>query len=340
MKILILGYLDKGALEHAYISELRNCGVDCEAIDVNAAYFEAIGKSLGHRVYNKIHPSHYFGSINNRVMASIDKRHFDVILVFKGFTLFPDTIKQLKEHARLLCCYNPDHPFEYYSRGSGNANVYESISLYDVYISYASAVVGALKHRFSVESFVLPFGFRNDFEVTYSASHSHILFIGAHDRQRARRLQRIHINSLRIYGERKWSSRTLPGSYLRRHYAGPSVYDQSYAALVSGANGVLNFLRKQNIVEQSHNMRTFEVPGYGGVLIAERTDEQQSFFEEGKEAFFFDTDEELKDKVHFLNQHPDVVLQVKRNARERSLRSGYDYKSRTNQLLDGLRKYF
>jgi spore maturation protein CgeB len=69
------------------------------------------------------------------------------------------------------------------------------------------------------------------------------------------------------------------------------------------------------------------------LLISQRTEEQQSFFEEDKEAIFFDTIEELKDKLSFLKKHPDLIESIKSKAKLRCLTSGYSYLDRTAQLM-------
>jgi len=47
----------------------------------------------------------------------------------------------------------------------------------------------------------------------------------------------------------------------------------------------INLMRIHN--ENSHNMRTFEVPGVGGIQVAPFTKEHNLFFEEGKEIFLY-----------------------------------------------------
>jgi spore maturation protein CgeB len=87
-------------------------------------------------------------------------------------------------------------------------------------------------------------------------------------------------------------------------------------------------------------MRTFEVPGYGGVLIAERTSEQMEYFEENNEAIFFSSAEELGDKMEFLATHPDTAESIKQAAYQKSISAGYSYDHRSSQLLQCLQNHF
>jgi len=86
-------------------------------------------------------------------------------------------------------------------------------------------------------------------------------------------------------------------------------------------------------------MRTFEVPGYNGLLISERTEEQLFFFEEDKEAIYFDSIEELKDKLQFYKAHGSLVSKIKANGNNRSIKSGYAYQNRTKLMISYINKY-
>jgi len=342
LKILLIGSFGPGALEHYYVKGLRTLGAICQTIDITSNYYNQIGKTFIHKTINRINPNLFYNSINQDLLRKLEGKMFDVILVVKGMTLYSKTIIELKQFTRLLCCYNPDHPFLYYSSGSGNKNILESIVHYDVYISYAKKIVNELKSKFGIDSFVLPFGYDEDVKTDsskYNNLETRFVFIGTYDSERKSLLDKLKTKNVLIYGDQKWRSRTLPFSRSRKYYTGKALFNQDYADAVAAAGGVFNFLRKQNLVEDSHNMRTFEVPGYGGLLISNRTEEQLQYFDEDKEAIYFDSIDELNDKIKFLEKNPFLISRIKQNSWDRCQRSSYGYRSRSLTLLAKLNEY-
>ena len=56
-------------------------------------------------------------------------------------------------------------------------------------------------------------------------------------------------------------------------------------------------MRPQNYATQSHNMKSFEIPGLGGFMLANRTEDHQHFFQEGEEIACFGNINELRDQI-------------------------------------------
>ena len=112
---------------------------------------------------------------------------------------------------------------------------------------------------------------------------------------------------------------------------GPEVYGDEYAWALSGARINIGFLRQ--VCPDQHTTRTFEIPACASLMIADRTDEHQMFFEEGREADFFSSEEELLDKVRFYVENEAIREQIALRGYQRCLASGYTYKARLAAAL-------
>ncbi|MFC1641300.1 glycosyltransferase [Myxococcota bacterium] len=73
--------------------------------------------------------------------------------------------------------------------------------------------------------------------------------------------------------------------------------ENDFSLVCSAAQIIFNMVRARN--GQSHSMKTFEIPACGGFMLANRTDEQVSFFPEDEAAVYFSTEDELLDKIRF-----------------------------------------
>ena len=70
------------------------------------------------------------------------------------------------------------------------------------------------------------------------------------------------------------------------------------------------------------------------MLLADRTDEHQSFFEEGKEADYFDSAEELGEKIAFYLANEESRARIARNGYDRCISSGYSYRERMAAVME------
>jgi hypothetical protein len=121
---------------------------------------------------------------------------------------------------------------------------------------------------------------------------------------------------------------------LSRAHQGGEVYADDYARALSGSRIGLGFVRK--VCPDQHTTRTFEIPACQSMLLADRTEEHQEFFEEGEEAEFFGSCEELLDKVRFYCGHESVRKRVAERGYRRCTESGYAYVYRLRSALRDL----
>jgi spore maturation protein CgeB len=212
--------------------------------------------------------------------------------------------------------------------------------LYDIHFTYNLAVKERLEKEFGLPAYWLPFGFDISEEtLAKSEQQKEVLkacFIGNPDAQRVKLLQFLASGGIQldVYGNH-WKK------YL--HHANvtifPPVFESGLYAAIRRYRVQLNPLRPHNLT--SHGMRSFEVPAIGGIVLSQDTPEHRIFFEEGREAFFYQGFDECLAKLNYILNLPfEEAEMIRRNARKRSVDSGYDYKDRAAFVRSVLDDYY
>jgi spore maturation protein CgeB len=124
---------------------------------------------------------------------------------------------------------------------------------------------------------------------------------------------------------------------LARAYQGSEVYADDYARALTGAKIGLGFLRRT--WPDQHTTRTFEIPACGSMLLADRTEEHQQLFEEGREAEYFSSDEELQNKVIFYLSNKTARKRVAEAGYKRCIKSKYSYLHRIRTTLEKISRF-
>ena len=131
-----------------------------------------------------------------------------------------------------------------------------------------------------------------------------------------------------VFG-RKWHKTAGRWRHFSRFH--PPVAGQAYVDVIWRSAISLAFVSSSN--HDDYTMRTFEIPGAGGFLLAERTPKHCELFEEGKEAEFFASPAECADKARFYLKNPALCSQVAAAGRARCVRSDYFLGSRRKESL-------
>lgn len=84
--------------------------------------------------------------------------------------------------------------------------------------------------------------------------------------------------------------------------------------------------------------RTVEILASGGFMLAERTDEQRALFEEGREAAYFGSVDELVDKIHYYLAHEDERQSIAQAGYDRCMASDYSYIDRARFVIEQFNK--
>lgn len=337
-------FTDPGAMELQYEAGFKKLGWQVQRFEIAQTFASRIEQSVITKIINRVEPNLLSRDINRKAIANAKNIRPDVVFIFKGMALRPDTLTEIRKYTRLLANYNPDHPLRIYSAGGTNQNIIKGIPRYDVFISYAKAITQKIKAMNGPAAYTIPFGYINNLPqepVNHKVSTTAtpvFAFAGSWDREREAIFDSLNRADVAIYGSSAWQQ-AKPASIVHRLYQKKGLYNQELIQCFQTATGILNFMRPQNMDEASHNMRTFEVPGVGGLLLSPFTQEQADYFEPDKEAVYYQTLDELREKMTYLAAHPKEAEQIKQQARQRSLSSRYSYDDRAAEVCDLFKKH-
>ncbi|MES2732320.1 MAG: glycosyltransferase [Bacteroidota bacterium] len=333
MKVLVVGSDKIFAIENCYVKYLKELGVEVNQFSAQSIFYDYYQKNILNKLIFKAGLSSVYIKINQLFKQAVENFQPDVIWVFKGMEIFPESLQWASNKKIKLVNYNPDNPFLFSGKGSGNQNVTKSIPLYDMHFTYNLAIKKKMEDDYYLATAFLPFGFDIS-EALYDecSKQEEVIkacFLGNPDKKRAFFVEALAAEGIEmdIYGN-DWSKFV----HHPKINIFPPVYGNELWKVLRRYRLQLNLMRIHN--EDSHNMRTFEVPGIGGILVAPNTPEHRFFFVDRKEVFLYeDVKHCTKLMQELLSLSPTKALQIRQQARQRSENSGYSYKERAEHAL-------
>jgi hypothetical protein len=337
MKILLIGSEKEWAFENHYKKHLKNLGVFVDFFPAHDMFYDYYYKSIFNKIAFRLGLSRIYKKINQQLLNYLLLNEFDIVWVFKGMEITPKTLNEIKQMGPKLVNFNPDHPFTFSFKGSGNMNVLNSISCYDLHLCYGLAVKNKIKEEFNIKSIWLPFGFEKS-KVLFPKEEEEIgrvCFIGNPDAYRTKILTILANEGipLSVYGS-QWENwiKCSPKADIKFH---PPVYKESFNLIASKYRVQLNIFRPHN--DNSHNMRTFEMTGLACVMLAPSSMEHKLLFKPGSEVLLYESIDDMKSKCNeILGWSYKKTLMVRKNVYKRSIESGYTYEARAIEVY----KYF
>ncbi len=338
-KILLVGSMGKAAIESYYCKHLRTMGFDVSVFDC-VKFYDSM--SLKNRLLRRLGHTKIYQSANRELVKHCVAKRPDFLWVFKGVELTSTTLCAIKELGITLANFNPDHPFIRTSVAHGGSNIAECVPLYDIYFSYSRKLRDELSGKGSQRSIWLPFGFEL-LDTDYTSAledceQMKVCFIGTLDANRTTTLRALARNGIPIdfYGPSCRFSRRLKAE--RNVRVRGLVFDTEFWKIARRYRIQLNFFRPHN--RGSHNQRSFEVPSVGGILLTPDSAEQRLFFNEGEEMFFYRNEGEIPDLVETIfSMSTKEILEIRDNARRRSILSDYSYSARSAIVAEEFMKY-
>jgi hypothetical protein len=336
MKILYIGPLWDGATTRQRMIALASFGHVIVPFDTTRwtlpHNWSRIFCSLAHRTN---WGPNVWGFNKALIHYSRSVRGVDLIWVEKGVWLYPETLILLKQHLKCLALhYTPDSALVF-----NQSRYFEPcIPMYDCLVTTKPFELemydnfGAKKVVLVLQGFDLKFATYNPARQENIDWRSDVCFVGHYQNHYAETLMAASDEAklLKIWGP-KWPRYAKKNAWAKPYVYGNGVWGEDYLHALGHAKIGLGFLSKW--FPETTTTRSFEIPALGTFLLAERTEDHLSLFEEGKEAEFFDSNEELKDKIRFYLVHEKARKKIATAGRLRCINSGYANTEQIKKIL-------
>lgn len=249
-----------------------------------------------------------------RVRDAMASGKFDVLLVVKGDVLDPEFVSDVRRAGTRTVLY-------LYDEIRRTRHTMESISAYDTVAAYSRQDFGQLEALGHDVRYVPgAFDIRMKPGSMPVRTDPDLVFIGARYGRREEFLNFAQESglSVRAYG-RDWSrhpvDRTRALSWRRPGIpASRDVPLTESGSVLAGAAAALNVHFNQDGL----TMRTYEIPGMGGLQVIDRTDVHEAY-EPGREILTFSSPEELVELVRAAKRDPAWAAKIRTAGRKRTL---------------------
>lgn len=296
------------------------------------------------RVVNRLFTKHKLSvcfpryRFNDEIIEAIRQEEFDILWIDKGILIKPDTLRQVKALRPdcLIVGYSPDNMVE---RHNQSQDFLDTLQLYDTFVTTKSYTVETLYQLGCRHVLFVNNAYEDSFHKPYDLSPlererlgGSIGFIGSWEQERAETILYLAERGLpiRIWGGGSgWLK--YKGHYPNLIIEEQGLFTEDYNKAIAAFDISLCFLRKMN--KDLQTTRTMEIPACGGLLVAERTEEHMELFEDGREALFFSSNEELFQLCSYYLEHPEERKQIAARGMERCLKSGYSNKDTLERAI-------
>lgn len=336
--ILFVGDLNEGGRSLQRYETLKMLGHQVSALSYTPVPFVAgIDKlPILARILWKLKFPPDATKVNRAILTEVCKKRFDLIWIDRGVTIRPSTLQYVKRESPeslMVSCSEDDmyawHSQTYWYRSG--LKYYDIVFTTKVYNLAELKMLGARQTSLFLDAY----DERLHRKVDLTDSEKERLacdvgFIGSFETDRAERMLFLaeHGIQVNVYGNGwgRWKGRNP-----RLIIHDKPIYGDEYVKAINAAKVNLCFLRKINRDEVTS--RSVEIPACEGFMLGERTKRHLDFFEEGKEAEFFDSASEMLEKVRYYLKHDAKREQIARSGRGRCVASGYSMRAQLGVML-------
>ncbi len=335
MKILVAGDFNTAIHEQAFFNAFKKLGYEVEQFKFSS-YFES--RDALTRIQNKFRFGPKILKLNKDFITTAIKNRPDFIFLYRGAFVFPKTLKTIRKEGIVLFGYNNDDPFGIQYPFYFWRHFKKGISYYDHIFVYRHKNIEDYKNIGYLNTSVLRsyyikeknFPIPNISENKYSHD---VVFIGHYEDDGRDEYIKAIIDAgidFRLYGP-EWHRSKFYNFFINKFGEIPYVKDD-YNLALNSAKISLVFLSRLN--NDTYTRRCFEIPAAKGFMFSTYSNDLNSLFQEGKEAEYFKTKEDLVKKLLFYISHDEERKKIADAGYARLIIDGHEVTDRARQVVE------
>jgi spore maturation protein CgeB len=320
-KVLFLGEIGNGQTSRMRLRALERLGYSVRGVNTMEPWRRA--QWLKRQTQRRLQRGTVVDEINSSAITAAQEFQPDIVWAEKQEFLRVETVEKLRKGGARLIHFTPD---PYFSLDWKRTRLMdEALRAFDVLV-YCKQYERPEYEKVGKTFVYMPLGYCDEVHRPLTSCDSRwnsaIGFLGGWEPRRHLILRQLAIGD---------NFQFHKDPLLAAAHQGGEVYADDYARALTGAKIGIGFLRK--VCPDQHTTRTFEIPACGSMLLADRTEEHQSFFQEGQEAEFFSSAEELIDKARYYSRNEDARAAIAARGRQRCIDSRYAYVHRMRAAM-------
>ena len=321
-KVLIYGESWQGCHGQLLLDDLSKRGYEVNIFDHTKYLPGIINRNIFERMKRKLFIKFYSKKIQNLFLKKINIYKPSHVIICKGLNLNTQTLDKINKEGIFLTNWNPD---DFLNMKNSNRELIKSIPKYNLIISsrphlfeeYKS--LGAKGLLFIDWYFVPTLHKKRDLPIIYD-----LTFVGSWSKKREEFIYKIPY-PVTIWGggweksKSKFKKNNKLMNTILSQKDMSSVFEQSKFNI--------NLLTDEN--RDLSNLRFFEVPASGGLLVTERNKIAEKYLEDGKDCIMFNSVDDLIERL----KKEDGLNIMCSNGREKINNTKNSFSDRVNEIV-------
>ena len=335
-KVLVIGPMDTGALAQSYARAFERLGLEVVRFDSERALRQA-SRFAGNRILRRAMRPRLWNAVNREAVRVAESLQPALTFAVKCSFFHPETIRRIRKLTGApFVNYYPDNPYigitwDPREASALRRDLIEVLRQYSMVFMWEHSLLQRMRSD-GIETRYLSFAVDPDLFQPRALpeglpcercnSNHDVAFVATYTRSRGAEVAAIRRHTVGIWGinwPRDW--RTPRG----QHRAHAPVWGNAVSEIYARAPVSLNVLNAESL--GGVNMRTFEIPGSGGVMLARYSPGQDEFFPEDEAALYYRSPEEIDDKIDELLRDASMRERLRRNAIRLAAEQTYDVRA-------------